>query len=874
MATDFDVIANAIYATVLTAPSPATSGTTVILQGGWPQFPDPGASGGYNVTAYPPRTGALPANMEIWRVTGVAGPALTIERAQEGTTAKTIVGDSDTDPITTSAWQVAFAPTAKAMTDMQDAINDIPAGGDVVGPASATDGRPALFDGVTGKLLKQASAALGSAAFANTSAFDASGAAAAAQAAAASDATTKANAAQAASQPVNANLTAISGLAMAASKLLGRGSAGGSGVPQEITLGSGLSMTGTTLSSTGGGGGPYIMASDHGIASGNSAATNTTALQALIDANTAAGATIYFTDPVPMNGGIMLKTNVKLAGDNFTAFKGSTRVGGGSGTSGSTPSGAAFLITDATNAFITIESNTSIDGIIFFYPSQPIATSTPGSSLIVYPPTIKKGSGLVQSISFTRLCFVANTQCFDFYSVSGGIADIVMDLIYSYPLGGVFVKMKDCSDIPRITRCHINPGAGYTFLGWTISTDVIDYVAANGAPTFELETCDEFMMSECFAFGVNTAFYLNDSYGTLVNCNADMVETGCHVTITSDQKYVALVSFNCIPGGGTLADRNAVVFDGSGGKLFATDLNAFTGTNSAVPSSSTPGANSLVLVSGSGTQRVSLSGARTASTAGSFAKFIDQTNGSAIVSYFDSDQQAVTTPSNSGQVAGLVQDNIVLSDATITSIAAETPTKLVRFTANGQTYKFFAVEDTTIYFYDTFTGTNGTNLTAHTPNVGSAWTYNPAAIDIQSNKAVNPALSGGDVATVDMSHADGTITVVFNAVTSNNDAIVFRATDSSNYWRFQVNDIGGGGTTAYLINTTAGSDTIVDSGATTLSSGADHTFEVILSGTSIICKLDGATIFTQTSSVRQTATIHGMMLWAGGDTADDFLFVS
>jgi hypothetical protein len=43
----------------------------------------------------------------------------------------------------------------------------------------------------------------------------------------------------------------------AASRLLGRGSAAGSGDPEEITVGSGLAMTGTTLSATGGGSDPW-----------------------------------------------------------------------------------------------------------------------------------------------------------------------------------------------------------------------------------------------------------------------------------------------------------------------------------------------------------------------------------------------------------------------------------------------------------------------------------------------------------------------------------------------------------------------------------------------------------------------------------------
>lgn len=62
----------------------------------------------------------------------------------------------------------------------------------------------------------------------------------------------------------NFNYPAFTQLIVAAGKLLGRGSSSGTGDAEEITIGTGLSLSGTTLSSTGGGGEISIFTIDGG----------------------------------------------------------------------------------------------------------------------------------------------------------------------------------------------------------------------------------------------------------------------------------------------------------------------------------------------------------------------------------------------------------------------------------------------------------------------------------------------------------------------------------------------------------------------------------------------------------------------------------
>jgi hypothetical protein len=108
----FDNHKNFAYSTVATAPSPADSGTSLTVETGHgSRFPAPS----FNATVWP--VGEQPAvdNAEIVRITGVAGDVLTIARAQEGTSARSIVvGD-----------QIAATITAKTLTDVENALPDL-----------------------------------------------------------------------------------------------------------------------------------------------------------------------------------------------------------------------------------------------------------------------------------------------------------------------------------------------------------------------------------------------------------------------------------------------------------------------------------------------------------------------------------------------------------------------------------------------------------------------------------------------------------------------------------------------------------------------------------------------------------------------------
>lgn len=104
-----DAHKNFAVAAVATAPTPADSGTSLVVGTG------EGAAFSatpFNATVWPADASPTSANAEIVRVTNITGDTLTITRAQEGSSARSIiVGD-----------RIGQTITAKTLTDIETSL--------------------------------------------------------------------------------------------------------------------------------------------------------------------------------------------------------------------------------------------------------------------------------------------------------------------------------------------------------------------------------------------------------------------------------------------------------------------------------------------------------------------------------------------------------------------------------------------------------------------------------------------------------------------------------------------------------------------------------------------------------------------------------
>lgn len=139
-----DAHKNFAYSTVATAPSPADTGVSLIVQAGdGAKFPTPP----FNATVWPAGVLPITTNAEIIRVTAISTDTLTITRIQESTSARSIViGD-----------QIAATITNKTLTDIENLLPT----GTIVGTTDAqTLTNKTLSDVFMGETLQSLSATL------------------------------------------------------------------------------------------------------------------------------------------------------------------------------------------------------------------------------------------------------------------------------------------------------------------------------------------------------------------------------------------------------------------------------------------------------------------------------------------------------------------------------------------------------------------------------------------------------------------------------------------------------------------------------------------------------------------------------------------
>ena len=169
-------------------------------------------------------------------------------------------------------------------------------------------------------------------------------------------------------------------------------------------------------------------------------------------------------------------------------------------------------------------------------------------------------------------------------------------------------------------------------------------------------------------------------------------------------------------------------------------------------------------------------------------------------------------------------------------------------------------------FQDTFTDTDGTDLSAHTPDIdiaGNGWVDETIAMEVQGNEAV--AVSNGGQSTVDVEESDVIVEAdAIIATTSSNRSVelIFRWSDSDNYWGLLVTPIGASASPFAVTprKKVAGSFTdFTESPNQICNAGETYALKVVCDGSDIEFFYDDVSILSITDSFNSTATSIGLL---------------
>ena len=161
--------------------------------------------------------------------------------------------------------------------------------------------------------------------------------------------------------------------------------------------------------------------------------------------------------------------------------------------------------------------------------------------------------------------------------------------------------------------------------------------------------------------------------------------------------------------------------------------------------------------------------------------------------------------------------------------------------------------------HDLFAGTNGTNLTAHTMDVGSGWTQLSGGYTLNGSGAAVPTGSGVCLDVADAGQADMDVSVTVNAsVVGMIAGMALRAVDASNYIEC-IFDIQSGNNAGFSLYTViSGTPAQIATFAITPSASTNYTLRCVVKGNTWTGYLNGVQKWQTTSSQFNTATKAGL----------------
>jgi len=281
-------------------------------------------------------------------------------------------------------------------------------------------------------------------------------------------------------------------------------------------------------------------------------------------------------EPYRIAGGVILRQNVSLIGVHGPVGRGTRHP------DRAQPVGSVFSIENETSPFLTVEHATQVRGIQFWYPRQ---TADDASRIIPYPATIRVSPDTgAQGVTLSCLTFFGEYLAMDFAASPKCICEqILFEHCYGYPLGGTFIRIDYCYDIPRILHCHVNP-ANRRFIDGGHGKAVIDATMARKTFCYSIDHTDNAQLMDLFTFGTWGGIHLGPAtYGQLTNFNLDCVAVG--ILKQGDQNFnrnwqIAQGSI-IANGGAPLEDIHPLIVEGQGHTALA-NVESFSGHNGAL----------------------------------------------------------------------------------------------------------------------------------------------------------------------------------------------------------------------------------------------------------------------------------------------------